>query len=219
MFGNLFKALGRLALLVIVVIVAIKLAGGSGERKAQTTIDREAALSTMPPAVTASELTARAEANRMPMPDADTIKTQRREPVGAWRYAQRKDEMRGTTTKFASIVSGNSHSFAFPYSGGSKLEVTLRRTGGADEVMLEISKGQFTSCISHCTIAAKFDDGKVLTYTGSAAAAGRSDVIFINETSGFVRRIGQAKRLTLEPEFYREGRRQFSFEVSGLKWP
>lgn len=220
MFGNLFKALGRLALLIIVLVVAIKLAGGSDERKGQTATDREAALSTMPPAVTASELTARAEANRIPMPDADTIKAQwRPEPVGAWRYVQRKDEMRGTTTKFASIVSGNSHSFAFPYSGGSKLELTLRRTGGADEVLLEISKGQFTSCISHCAIAAKFDDGKVLTYTGSAAAAGRSDVIFINEASGFVRRIGQAKRLTLEPEFFREGRRQFSFEVSGLKWP
>src|SRR5690606_36573617 len=136
-----------------------------------------------------------------------------------WRYAQRVDEMRGATTQFASLFSRNAHSFAFPYSGGSKLEITLRRTGGSDEMMLEISKGQFTSCLSHCTIAAKFDDGNILTYTGNAAADGVADVIFINEKAGFLRRIAQAKRLIREPEFHREGRRQFTFDVSGLKWP
>lgn len=202
MFGNLFKALGRLALLVIVLIVAIKLVGGSDERPAQRDADSEGALSAMPPA------------SAPVLPKSPPAVT-----PPSWRYAQRVDEMRGATTQFASLFSRNAHSFAFPYSGGSKLEITLRRTGGYDDVMLEISKGQFTSCFSNCTIAAKFDDGQILTYTGNAAADGRSDVIFINEKAGFLRRIAQAKKLILEPEFHREGRRQFTFDVSGLKWP
>lgn len=203
-------------MLTILVMAAIGMLFGSNKPTEQS---RNETLSAMPPALAAEELTARAEANRIPMPDAKTYKASEHAAPGAWRYTQSKDEMRGTVTRFATLPAITEHSFAFPYSGGSKLVITLRRTGNADEVLLSVTKGQFTSCISHCTISARFDDGKVLTYTGSAAADGSHDVIFINEVSGFVRRIGQAKTLILEPEFFREGRRQFTFNVGGLRWP
>lgn len=196
MVKNLFTALGRLFLIVVGLVAVFSFVSSNDKT---TTSDRSA-LDAMPPSGPVSGVKANLS-------------------VPGWSYSQRTDNMRGVVTKFASLDSANSHAFEFPYAGGSKLNVTLRRTGDKDEVLLKVSKGQFVSCISSCTISAKFDDGKVLTYTGSAAADGRHDLIFINEVAGFVRRIGQAKMLILEPEFFKEGRRQFTFTVDGLKWP
>jgi len=45
----------------------------------------------------------------------------------AWEYKENIDQMRGTKTKFAEITSNNSVNFAFPYNGGSTLDLIIRK--------------------------------------------------------------------------------------------
>lgn len=50
--------------------------------------------------------------------------------------------MRNIESKFASTVSINTIDFDFPYNGGSKLILTLRKRGSEVDVMVSITKGQ-----------------------------------------------------------------------------
>lgn len=126
--------------------------------------------------------------------------------------------MRGGNTKYASIESTNSVQFAFPYNGGSKLNLLIRKSQkSGSNVLLQINKGAFI-CFIECTVHVKFDNRKVERFGAASAADGSPNVIFVQAYSKFVGSLRKAKKLIIEADFYNEGSRQFEFDVEGLKW-
>lgn len=138
-----------------------------------------------------------------------------------WIYNTTKDEMRGQEEKFATTVSTNSVDFDFPYNGGSKLILTLRKSGNKTDVMVTVSKGQILCGIRGCETALKFDTGAVQTITMTEPDNHASDVLFVmhdKTEDKIINQLKTSKKLVIEVPFYQEGKKQFTFDVSGLKW-
>lgn len=138
-----------------------------------------------------------------------------------WQYKTTKDDMRGTTTSFATTVSTNTVNFDFPYNGGSKLLLTLRETGNQKDVMVTISKGQILCGIQWCDLSFKFDDGAVQSITMSEPDNHSSEMLFVvydKTEDKIINQIKSSKKLIVEVPFYQEGKKQFTFDVSGLEW-
>ena len=138
-----------------------------------------------------------------------------------WQYATSKDEMRGIESKFATTVSTNTVDFDFPYNGGSKLILALRKRGSDVDVMVSITKGQILCGVQNCEAAFKFDGGAVQSITMSEPDNHSSDLLFIaydKTESKIISQLKNSKKLVIELPFYQEGRKQFTFDVSGLEW-
>lgn len=138
-----------------------------------------------------------------------------------WQYETSKDEMRGIESKFATTVSTNTVDFDFPYNGGSKLILTLRKRGSEVDVMVSITKGQILCGIQNCEAAFKFDGGAVQSITMSEPDNHSSDMLFVSydkTESKIINQLKSSKKLVVEVPFYQEGRKQFTFDVSGLQW-
>ncbi|WP_273620676.1 hypothetical protein [Neisseria subflava] len=138
-----------------------------------------------------------------------------------WNYGENKDEMRNQTSHWASIQSENTTEFDFPYNGGSKLEITIRKNPEyGNDLIIGISKGQFT-CGLGCKMKVKFDDGDIQTFNMVGSDSGNHDIIFINgskSVTNFTKNLKKSKKAIIEVEFFQAGARQFKFDVSGLKW-
>lgn len=158
-----------------------------------------------------------------------TSKNQQTETISAatpeqeknWRYETSKDEMRGIESKFATTVSTNTVDFDFPYNGGSKLLLTLRKRGAEVDVMVAVSKGQILCGIQNCEVAFKFGNSEVQSVTMSEPDNHSSDLLFISydkTESKIINQLKSSKKLVIEVPFYQEGKKQFTFDVSGLEW-
>lgn len=138
-----------------------------------------------------------------------------------WQYETSKDEMRGIESKFATTVSTNTVDFDFPYNGGSKLILALRKRGSEVDVMVSITKGQILCGIQNCEAAFKFDDGAVQSITMSEPDSHASDLLFVaydKTESKIISQLKNSKKLVIEVPFYQQGKKQFTFDVSGLEW-
>lgn len=137
----------------------------------------------------------------------------------AWYYFETKDELRGGTTYFARVTSDNKVDFDFPYNGGSRLTMTIRKSPqyGTD-VYFEISKGQYTCGLYNCKGAISFDgasEGLTLTTPDDHS----SDILFATYGEAIIRKLKQSDRTIVELPFFQEGNRQFTFDTSELEWP
>lgn len=129
--------------------------------------------------------------------------------------------MRNIESKFASTVSINTIDFDFPYNGGSKLILTLRKRGSEVDVMVSITKGQILCGIQNCETAFKFDNGEVQSITMSEPDSHSSDLLFVaydKTESKIIEQLKNSKKLVIEVPFYQEGKKQFTFNVNGLEW-
>lgn len=138
-----------------------------------------------------------------------------------WQYETSKDEMRGIESRFATTVSTNTVDFDFPYNGGSKLILALRKRGSEVDVMVTITKGQILCGIRSCEAAFKFDNGAVQSITMSEPDNHSSDMLFVSydkTETNIINQLKDSKKLVIEVPFYREGKKQFTFDVSGLEW-
>lgn len=141
--------------------------------------------------------------------------------VQNWEYKTTTDEMRGVKTKFATTVSSNTVNFDFPYNGGSKLILTLRQSGNEVDVIVKVSKGQILCGVSGCEAAFKFDDGAVQMVTMAEPDNYASDVLFVmydKTENQIISKLKTSNKLVIEVPFFQEGKKQFTFDVSGLKW-
>ena len=141
-----------------------------------------------------------------------------KEPEYKWEYSEEPDEMGDNPMKFASVEANEKLDFAFPYQGGSTVNLFLRNKRGKVDVILQISKGQFLGGINGGAMLVKFDDQKPIKYTYSEPADGSTTSAFIDGSAGFVSKLKKAKRVIIETQFYQEGPRSMSFMVGGLKW-
>ncbi len=150
---------------------------------------------------------------------SETTTEKANEVKSNWEYSEDADKMTNEKRFFASCVSTNKIEFEFPYDGGSSFTLTLRNMGKGNEIVLQVSKGQFMPGImssEYCRV--KFDDGETVKYTYNSAADGSADVIFLNNSSKFLTNLKTAKKLMIEAPFFNAGRQIINFDVEGLTW-
>jgi len=136
-----------------------------------------------------------------------------------WQYSEDKDEMRGTTTRYAQVVSENTVDLDFPYGTVNGQIVIRKRPKDGLNIMFTVDKGQIL-CHSFGDdhISVKFDDGPVKRYSCTGTSDGSSETSFIENASGFLSNLKKAKRTIIEAEFYQKGNQQFTFDTAGLNW-
>lgn len=143
--------------------------------------------------------------------------------VENWVTSTSNDEMRGTKLTSTSTVSKNTVNFAFPYDGGSKLALTVRNKNNEKDVIIFISKGQFIcGSFDGCEVNFKFDDGPIQSILMVGSDSHDSDTLFINNPKtikSIIQKIKESKQLIIEPKFYQEGSKQFSFDLDGFIEP
>lgn len=133
--------------------------------------------------------------------------------MASWEYNQSKDKMRNSTNFYARIASKNSIKFDLLCT---PLYINLQKSAASgDGVYLSVQNGQFDCNAYDCRVWAKFDDGPVQTLVGEEMRSGN---IKLQSYKSFVNGMKKAERLTLEVVFYKRGREQFTFDVSGLEW-
>lgn len=136
-----------------------------------------------------------------------------------WQYSEDVDEMTNEKSYFARCVSTNEIDFEFPYNGGSSFTLILRNKGKYNEIILQVSKGQFmTSIMSSDYCRVKFDDGKTLNYTYNSSEDGSANIIFFDHSKDFLAKLRSAKKLMIEAPFFDAGRQIIYFDVEGLVW-
>lgn len=140
--------------------------------------------------------------------------------AGDWRYNQNRDEMRDTTSYYANLDSTNSIDLLSPYNGGSKLTIAVY---SADDNLIKsagllLSKGMINCNKGEpCKVNVKFDNGKIQELHTSLLADDY-DVLGISSPKSFVQSMKMAKNLIIEVPLYKNGEKQFKFDLSGLQW-
>jgi len=139
-------------------------------------------------------------------------------PRSNWTYDEDRDEMRGTSTRFASVRSLNNVPVNWPYTAApATLHVRHRSTDGLN-IFITID-GQFT-CRQYRdqTVAVKFDDGPIQQFRCGEADGGGSDMLFILAETRFLNAMKEAEKVTIELPVYEIGPTQMTFPVAGLEW-
>ncbi|EUB96503.1 hypothetical protein PMI07_001402 [Rhizobium sp. CF080] len=137
--------------------------------------------------------------------------------VAGWDYRQTRDEMRGITVSFASVVSDNGAESSWP-AGPKRVQLTLRSRNPKDlSVDLTTDSGHF-ACFDGAAVAVKFDDGPVEDYQCDTPNDGGTQQIFLIDAFGFFAKLKRSGKVTIEPTFFGNGRHQFTFTTAGLGW-
>lgn len=140
------------------------------------------------------------------------------EPENEWTQFEQNDELRGTSNRFAEVTSTNSVDFEFPYSGGSRLTVTVRKTAQyGEDVIFQIDDGQFICGIYDCAGMISID-GNAEQLSLKPPADHDSKTLFAKYPAAIIRKLKNSEDVIVELPFYQEGNRQFKFETAGLEW-
>lgn len=153
------------------------------------------------------------------VPDSLKEQVEPQAPESAWSYEESIDEMTDKTTYLAYVVSENSVNFDFPYQGGSTLTFTLRNSPQyGKDAYIRISSGQFNVSYSGTTIKLRIDDNPAMTINCNEASDNSMDILFLRGYNKIVKALKGAKTMKISAEFFSEGTRTFTFDVSGLEW-
>ena len=139
-----------------------------------------------------------------------------------WIYQEETDEMTDSKTKYAFIVSDNEVEFDFPYNGGSKLTLTIRQSKkyGTD-AYIKIEPGQFINneYNGDNKVNVRFDEEAPIKYSMADPTDISQDLLFFRDAKGFIKKCKEAKTIRIEPQFFQEGRRVFTFTTPvALEW-
>lgn len=152
----------------------------------------------------------------------DSVGSLDNEIKNGWNYESEIDEMDGSTTKRAIVVSSNIVEFDFPYNGGSTLGICVRKTKkyGTD-VMISISNGQFVSSEYNGTnyVTVRFDNNAPIKFTTVEPSDYSNDLLFLENSKKFIKLAKNAKTIKIEAPFFNDGWRVFRFNAKKpLKW-
>ncbi len=136
-----------------------------------------------------------------------------------WKYSEEENKMEGTKEFYATNTSTNKIEFEFPYDGGSTFDLLVRNLGKENEVVLTVSKGQFMTSIGGSeNLKVKFDDEKPMNFSYNSADDASMDVVFLNNSAKFLKKLKTAKKVMIECTFFNAGSKVIEFDVEGLKW-
>lgn len=142
-----------------------------------------------------------------------------KEPESEWNYSTEKDEMRGTTSRFAQLDAANMINLDFPY-GEQRGRIVVRQSAqfGFD-ILVGVPSGQIMcNSFSDSYVNVKFDDGAIQRYGCTDASDGTSNMIFIQGSKGFLSKLKKSKKAVVEAEFFQNGMQQMTFDTANLKW-
>ncbi len=157
----------------------------------------------------------------------DSIKQVARENLAkanikTWEESSEKDEMTDAMTYWASIKSDNTENFNFPYEGGSRLIIWVRKSSKyGNDVYIKITKGQLLSNKYNGTnyVSVRFDDAPAKKYSTVEPSDLSSDQLFLNNAKDFIANAKKAKTIKIEVPVYQEGNRVFIYRLDEpLKW-
>ena len=83
--------------------------------------------------------------------------------------------------------------------------------------MLLISSGQILCGVSSCKGAMKFDNGPVEDLSLVEPNDYSSTIVFVDSERAFLNKLLHSTKLIIELSFYEAGKKQFEFDVRGLK--
>ncbi|MFZ5748634.1 MAG: hypothetical protein ACOY45_13390 [Pseudomonadota bacterium] len=154
-----------------------------------------------------------------PAPESSAAPREEPAPKSKWQYSQDKDEMRGTTARFASVDSENEVDLDFPY-GEVRGTITLRqRPEDGLNVLFSVEKGQILChSFTNTMVAVKFDNGPIQKFRCTSASDGSTETAFLSPASKALAALKKADRVIVEAEFFQQGRKQFTFDTHGLDW-
>ena len=147
-------------------------------------------------------------------PDA----TKSPEVVSKWEYSEDKDQMRGTTTKFAVLTSENTVNLDFPYGSHTGDLQFRRRPEDGLNILLHV-QGQFL-CNSYNDghVSVKFDDKPIQKFSCAEPGDASTGWLFISPASKFLAETRKSKTLVIEAPYFQNGNQQLTFSVAGLKF-
>lgn len=142
--------------------------------------------------------------------------------IKTWEEKSEKDPMSDKMSYFASIESDNEEQFQFPYSGGSRLIICVRKSPKyGDDVILKITSGQLLSSEFEINnqLNVRFDDNPAKKYKTVEPADLSSDQLFLRNAKDFIANAKKAKTIRIEVPVFQEGVRLFTYRLDEpLKW-
>ncbi|MBO0947801.1 hypothetical protein [Fibrella forsythiae] len=137
-------------------------------------------------------------------------------PAG-WQYQQTPDPSGGTAYK-ATLDAIDLLQLPYPYAGGSTVTLTIRARGGTTNAYLSVSKGLLAPSFQGGKALIQFDAGKPVTFSLSAAANGRGNLIFFDDTEQLTRKVRAARKMTVQLKILGQNLNQVTFNSAGLRW-
>ncbi|MDB5240354.1 MAG: hypothetical protein JWP57_979 [Spirosoma sp.] len=134
-----------------------------------------------------------------------------------WRYEKTTDRT-GNPVYKASLLSSNVLQFPYPYTGGSTATLGIRKGNESTYVSIEVSNGQFNRSFQAGSALVRFDGQAPITYSLSAAANGRANIVFFDKASALIKRLKTAKDVTMQVKFPGQTTQTIKFRSAGLQW-
>ena len=132
-----------------------------------------------------------------------------------WTYSSRTDPMTGKTYHFATVKSLNKVNLKWPYDGGTTFFLVISGKKNPTFVTLIASKGQF---LYGGLVSIKFDYSRPFRVAMMFPSNGRTDNVNLYYVWKIVKKLKDARLLTIEAPFYQDGRKIIQFDVTGFKW-
>lgn len=121
--------------------------------------------------------------------------------------------MRNKSAYFARISSKTVGTMA------SQLSIRKRDIDDSKDVYFTIIRdAKIFDCYRGCTMAVKIDDNPIFNLQLNGGEGGDSVFIKDKNLKDFVAKMKQGKQMIVELPVYREGKKQFKFNIEGLKW-
>ena len=144
-------------------------------------------------------------------PTAHSVLTQRPSAPGSgWQYQQN-----GTLQK-ATLNSINQLELPYPYGGGSTVTLTIRNRDGAITVFFSVSKGLLASSFQGGTALIRINGGRLVTYALSAAANGRGNLLFVDDSPQLIKQLRIATVMIVQLKVAGQKTHKIRFNAAGL---
>lgn len=135
-------------------------------------------------------------------------------PLTNWRLYEEKDVMTDKTTSHWSVKSDNMHDFEFPYNGGSRATIFIRKTGKKEELIFVISKGQL---LSGKKITIRVDENKAHTLYYNMPEDYSTEKVFIKYPAKVLEEIRSSKKVFVQIPVYNEGSPTWEFSTHNFE--
>jgi hypothetical protein len=134
------------------------------------------------------------------------------QPVLGWQY-----EQKGNSNK-ATLRSVNAIQFAYPHTQMEHVTLGMRHRNGDTFVYLETANGLFTRSFQNGSAQVQVDQLRPVTYSLSAAANGRANIIFFDKADKVPGQLKKARTVTVRLRFAGQPERTLQFQTAGLRW-
>lgn len=134
-----------------------------------------------------------------------------------WSYSVDEDPMTGKKAREARVAVSTPIELSRPYEGRQyPILVVSSHPKLGKQIYIRITRGQMLCALWKCQVTVRFDDEQPIQWTAARASDGDSTWLFLMNYDAFVKRLSKAKRLRIQPEFYRNGFIVLEFPVEGF---